>query len=146
MNSNSKRESVDQLIKHFWQNGYLTVSRKYGTYLPSPDPVGTYSVDAVGRYDKKYALGIVLSEQDLDDRRIFSKLNYLATRQTRFSNKNVVLFIGVDQQNISRAKLTMEALTDDARKNIKLVVLSGISSSELPRKGQQGFNSSFLNR
>lgn len=146
MNSNSKRENVDQLIKHFWQNGYLTVSRKYGTYLPAPDPVGTYSVDAVGRYDKKYALGIVLCQQDLDDTRIFSKLNYLATRQTRFSNKNVTLFVGVDPQNLSKAKLTIEALTEDARKNIKLVVLNDTRSSELPRKGQQGFNSSFLNR
>ncbi|MGE5497574.1 MAG: hypothetical protein ACM3Q2_05880 [Syntrophothermus sp.] len=146
MNNNSNRENVDQLIKHFWQNGYLTVSRKYGTYLPAPDPVGTYSVDAVGRYDKKYALGIVLSTQDLDDSRIFSKLNYLATRQTRFSNQKVALFVGVDVQNLSKAKMTIDSLNEDVKKNIRLVILSDIKANELPRKGQQGFNSRFLNR
>ncbi|MGE5430214.1 MAG: hypothetical protein ACM3QX_04020 [Syntrophomonadaceae bacterium] len=146
MNNNSNRENVDQLIKHFWQNGYLTVSRKYGTYLPAPDPVGTYSVDAVGRNDKKYALGIVLSTQDLDDSRIFSKLNYLATRQTRFSNKKVALFAGVDAQDLSKAKLTIDSLGEDVKKNIRLVVLNNSKASDLPRKGQQEFGSRFLNR
>ncbi|MCU7494694.1 MAG: hypothetical protein HF314_13620 [Ignavibacteria bacterium] len=146
MKNNSNRESIDQLIKHFWQNGYLTVSRKYGTYLPAPDPVGTYSIDAVGRYDRKYALGIVLSTQDLDDSSIFSKLNYLATRQTRFSNNKVMLFVGVDPLNLSKARLTVESLSEEAKKNIKLVVLSDSKASELPRKGQQGFNTGFLGR
>ncbi|HEX2961980.1 MAG TPA: hypothetical protein VHO43_09335 [Ignavibacteriales bacterium] len=146
MNSNSNRENVDQLIKHFWQNGYLTVSRKYGTYLPAPDPVGTYSVDAVGRYDRKYALGIVLSPQELDDPGIFSKLNYLATRQTRFSNQKVALFVGVEAQNFSKAKLTIESLSEDAKKNIKLVVLSNARASELPFKGPREFESRFFNR
>ena len=146
MNINSNRERVDQLIKHFWQNGYLTVSRKYGTYLPAPDPVGTYSVDAIGRYDKRYALGIVLSTQDLDESRIFSKLNFLATRQTRFSNKNVTLFVGVDSADLKKAKLTIDSLSEDARKNIKLVALSQGKRSELPRKGQQGFDSNFFSR
>jgi hypothetical protein len=38
------RERVDELITHFWRNGYLTLSRKFGKYLPDPKPIGGYSV------------------------------------------------------------------------------------------------------
>lgn len=132
---NSERESIDELIKHFWQNGYMTLSRRYGTYLPSPDPVGSYMVDAVGRYNKKYALGLVLSPDELLRDNLISKLEFLATRHTRQTNKNVTLFIGVHQEDLYRAKNLLNTIDEEARKNIRLVVLNPFSSeeSEKPR-------------
>ena len=35
-----KRQSVDLLIDQFWKNGYLTISRKFGTLLPEPQRWG----------------------------------------------------------------------------------------------------------
>ncbi|MGE5681390.1 MAG: hypothetical protein ACM34K_10980 [Bacillota bacterium] len=121
---NSNRESVDKLINHFWQNGYLTVSRKFGTYLPAPQPVGSYNVDAVGRYKRKFALGIILNEEELKDSSAVGKLNFLATRQTKFSNTKVTLFIGVEPDNAVKARRLIGSLSQDAKKNIKLVFLA----------------------
>lgn len=121
--SSNLRENIDELINHFWQNGYLTISRRFGTYLPDPSPIGTYSVDAVARYNKKYALGIILSTDDLNDPRIRTKLDFLATRHTKYTNKTVTLFLGVSPENYSRTKSLVESLSDEAIKNIKIVVI-----------------------
>lgn len=119
----SNREKVDMLINCFWQNGYLTISRRFGTYLPSPQPVGTYDVDAVGRYKRKFAFGIILDSEDLANESTANKLNFLATRQTRFSNTRVTLFVGVDSENARKARELIASLEVEAKRNIKLVVI-----------------------
>ena len=45
----TKRERVDHLIDHLWSNGYLTLSRKFGKYLPAPTLLGNYEVDAIAK-------------------------------------------------------------------------------------------------
>lgn len=136
---NSDRETVDQLIKHFWQNGYLTISRRHGTYLPPPSPVGNYSVDAIGRYNKKYAIGIILSTEDIEDSRTPAKLSFLATRQTRYSNKKVSLFVGVDAADLQKTKELVSKLNEDARRNIKLVILDPQSSANSGSESRKSF-------
>lgn len=121
--STNLRENIDELIKHFWQNGYLTVSRKFGTYLPDPGPIGKYNVDAVARYKKKYAIGLILTTDDLNDARIMAKLDFLATRHTKYSNRRVSLFVGVSPENYSKTKSLVESLSSEAIKNIKIVVI-----------------------
>jgi hypothetical protein len=129
MNNLSNREYIDELIKHFWLNGYMTVRRKYGTYLPEPTPVGKYDVDAVGRFNKKFAIGIVVSEDDLNDKKFILKLEFLATRHTKFSNKRVILFIGIHPELFNKLKLLVESLSAEAAKNIKIVLLNDKTSS-----------------
>ena len=119
---------VDDLITHFWKNGYLTVSRKYGKYLPEPKPVGDYEIDAVGKLKKKFAFGIVLTEEELNNPKVYSKLNYLATRQTKYSNKQVTLFVGVPTNLLNKAKLIVSGLDDSIKKNIKLI---GINENKI---------------
>ena len=115
---------VDDLITHFWKNGYLTVSRKYGKFLPEPKPIGQYDIDAVGKLKKKFALGIVLTEEELNNPKIYSKLNYLATRQTKFSNKQVTLFVGIPQNLLNKARVVVAGLEDSVKKNIKLIAIN----------------------
>lgn len=119
---------VDDLITHFWKNGYLTVSRKYGKFLPEPKPIGEYEVDAVGKLKKKFALGIVLNEEELNNPKIYSKLNYLATRQTKFSNKHITLFVGVPRNLLNKARVIVAGLEDSVKKNIKLI---GVDESKM---------------
>lgn len=119
---------VDDLITHFWKNGYLTVSRKYGKFLPEPKPIGEYEVDAVGKLKKKFALGIVLTEEELNNPKIYSKLNYLATRQTKYSNKQITLFVGVPQSMLNKARVVVSGLEESVKRNIKLI---GVDESKL---------------
>lgn len=117
-----RRKDVDALIEQFWKRGYLTVSRKYGTYLPEPDKVGIYDVDVVARYKDSYAIGIILSDEDfLDINKIKNKLVYLSTRQTKYNGKKVALFVGVSLKNFRKAKDLVESLPEEIRKNIRLV-------------------------
>ena len=112
---------VDDLITHFWKNGYLTVSRKYGKFLPEPKPIGEYEVDAVGKLKKKFAVGILLTAEELNNPKIYSKLNYLATRQTKYSNKQVTLFVGVPKVLLNKARVIVSGLEDSVKRNIKLI-------------------------
>ncbi len=117
----SQEQKVDQLIKTFWKNGYLTLSRKYGTYLPEPSPIGNYDVDVVGKKVKKYAIGITLNENDLKDPNIKRKIEFLASRQTRSTNNRVMLFIGVENSLIKQTRELIKSIPDDIRKFIKVV-------------------------
>lgn len=123
MEHNSNQDRVDELIKHFWKNGYLTVKRKYGTYLPAPEQIGNYEVDAVGKCVHKYAIGITLSETDLSNEKLLEKLIYLATRHTKYTRQEVLLMIGVPKNLLKKASEIIKQLNPEIQKNIKLAPL-----------------------
>ncbi len=132
-----KRRNIDLLIEEFWKHGYLTVSRKFGTYLPEPSKVGTFEVDIVARQRKNYAIGITLNYSDLNDPSLIDKLNYLASRQTKYSNKRVALFIGVPKDLFKNAKALIDTLNPEIKNNIKLFEIidrSIIQSNRAKRK------------
>ncbi len=115
-----KRKNIDYLIEQFWKNGYLTVSRKFGTYLPEPEKIGGFDVDIIARQGKDYALGITISEEDFKDPRLLDRISYLATRKTRFTRKQVLLYIGVPEENLLLAKGLIDSLSNEIKTNIRL--------------------------
>lgn len=118
------KKDIDALIEHFWKRGYMTVARKFGTYLPEPSKIGDYDVDVIARYKNSYAIGIILKESDFVNlNQIKEKIVYLASRQTRFSNKTVNLYIGVSSLNYFKAKQIISELPENLRKNIILIQL-----------------------
>lgn len=119
MNENA-RKNIDQLVEQFWKRGYFTISRKFGTYLPEPSKVGNFDVDIIARYKKDYAIGLTLTEQDLQNVNLGEKLTYLATRHTKYTNKKVRLFVGVPVNCFKQAKILIEQLDHDVQQNIKL--------------------------
>lgn len=121
MEKNMNQERVDQLIKQFWRYGYLTVKRKYGTYLPAPELIGDYEVDAIGKQVDRFAIGITLSDNDIADPNIIEKIAFLATRHTRFTKKNVLLIVGVPKAALRKTKLLLTGLDPEIKKNIKIV-------------------------
>lgn len=116
----NERKNIDLLIEQFWKRGYLTVSRRYGTYLPEPGKVGAFDVDIVARHKNDYAIGINLRSDDLSNSNLSAKLTYLATRHTKFSNKIVKLFVGVPVEYFKQARAFIDELDEEIRKNIKL--------------------------
>lgn len=116
-----KRTHIDLLIEEFWKKGYLTLFRKYGTYLPEPHKIGDFEVDVIARYKDTFAIGITLIEQDLKDKgSVKNKLVYLAHRQSRNKNKKVQLFVGVSSANMKTMRLILDELDIETRKNIRL--------------------------
>ncbi len=115
-----KRRSVDLLIDQFWKNGYLTISRKFGTYLPEPKRMGGFEVDIIARYKKDYAIGITLNEADLDDAGLKERIKFLATRQTKFTNKKVLLFVGIPLYLKKKFEHIIASFSDEIIQNIKL--------------------------
>ena len=124
MNKNYIKNEIDTLIEHLWRKGYLTVSRRDGTYLPVPKPVGIYEVDVIAKYKNSYAIGIVVRNSDFDNIiKLREKIIYLASRQTRFTHKPVNLFIGVTPINYFKAKQIISEIPDNLKKNIFIVQL-----------------------
>lgn len=116
-----KRRSVDLLIEEFWRKGYLTLSRKFGTYLPEPDSVGGFDVDIIARQKNRYAIGVTIIEEELKDQdSLIIKLKYLASRQTRTGNSPVLLFVGVKSDYFGQVRLIVDQLGEEIRKNIRL--------------------------
>lgn len=120
----SHRERVDSLISQFWKDGYLTVSRKHGSFLPVPERVGTYEIDALGKYKKNYVIGITLHEEDLINGKILAKINYLSSRNTIYSQKKVKLFVSVPSKLLTQANELISKLPAENKNCIKLVPIT----------------------
>ena len=136
MLNTSERYIVDSLVNQFWKRGYLTLSRRFGTYLPEPERVGEFKVDVVARQRNKYAIGISLSKDELNSAELADKIYYLATRHTKFSNKPVILFIGVPAKYYKQAKNLLEQMNKEVRRNIKLIQIidESISKTDIPKQ------------
>lgn len=130
-----KRKEIDLLVEQFWKRGYLTLSRKFGTYLPEPSAIGGFEVDIIARQKDNYAIGLNLNHNDLRDKNLVNRLRYLATRQTRNSNKKVSLFIGVSREDFNYARKLINTIEEDIRKNIKLFIIEEKEEVKpIPRK------------
>ncbi len=130
MGTYKPKESVDELIRYFWKYGYLTIKRKYSHYLPSPKPIEGVEVDAIGRYKKKYVIGINLKEEDLNKREIFEKIKLLAKRKPRYKDVKVTIFLGVPRHLVSRVKVIVSRFEEQIQRKINIVAISPDSQNE----------------
>ncbi len=133
----SERYIVDSLVSQFWKRGYLTLSRRFGTYLPEPERVGEFNVDVIARQRNKYAIGITLTESDLNSTSLREKLIYLATRHTKFSNQPVTLFVAVSEFHIKRVKNLLAQLNDEVKRNIKLLSIVDQTITKTTKSGRK---------
>ncbi len=128
MKQRSKKEKVDSLIDHLWQHGYLTLSRKFGKYLPSPPQISGYEVDAIGKYKKKLAIGLTISEEELNDPKFISKLDAITKYKERYPMYRITLFIGVPNNSLVKATMLISSLSEETQKHIKVVPLADQNS------------------
>jgi hypothetical protein len=135
----SERKIIDLLVNEFWRRGYLTLSRRLGTYLPEPSSIGKFKVDVVGRQRDKYAVGIMLSQEDLNNSNLIEKISYLASRQIKSTKKPVTLLIGFPVNYYKHVKQIFNSLEEETRKNIKLIRISENKNGSLQqnKKGSQ---------
>lgn len=122
----SPKEAVDALVEHFWYNGYICLSRKYGTYLPAPRPVDRFEVDAVGKYKQKTVLGIVQMEEKPDIEAIKTKVLHILHK---YAQMQVTFYIGASPQSYTPIFTFVNALDKDIRKRIKVFILNEKISS-----------------
>jgi len=139
MNNISERRAIDLLVNEFWRLGFFTLSRRFGTYLPEPENIGKFSVDVVGRLREKYAVGITLKREDIFSSDLIEKINFLASRRTKFSDKAITLFIGVPDIYFQQVKEILLNVDEKIKKNIKLIriIESDIDTKKEKRKNQQ---------
>ncbi|MDZ7624994.1 MAG: hypothetical protein U5J96_11220 [Ignavibacteriaceae bacterium] len=116
----SERKAIDLLVNEFWRLGFFTVSRRLGTYLPEPEDIGKFKVDVIGRQKEKYAIGINLNKEDIFNPDLIEKINYLASRKTRLSDKPILLLIGVPNIYFKQVKELLLNVDEKFRRNIKL--------------------------
>jgi hypothetical protein len=116
----SERKSIDLLVSEFWRLGFFTLSRRLGTYLPEPENIGRFKVDVIGRQKEKYAIGITLSKEEIFSSDLIEKINYLASRKTRSSEKSIMLLIGIPDIYFKQVKEILLNVDEKFRKNIKL--------------------------
>jgi hypothetical protein len=95
-----------------------------GRYLPEPTAIGKFNVDVVGRQKDRYAVGIILSQNDLNDVNFIEKIKFLASRHSRSSNKPVTLLIGVPVIYYKHVKHKINDLEEELKRNIKLIKIS----------------------
>lgn len=121
MERSEEEKRVDQLVKQFWRYGYLTVKRKYGTYLNEPDQIGDYDVDAIGKQINEYAIGITLTEADFKNPSLVEKITFLSSRHTKYSNKDVQLIIGTSKNLSNEVAVLLNRISPSLKKNIRIV-------------------------
>ena len=71
---------------------------------------------------------LILSDEDFKNPNLLEKLTYLATRQTKYTNKKVNLFVGINLELFSRLKAIIRLLSPEARNSIRLIPLDNNNS------------------
>ncbi len=135
----SERKLIDLLVSEFWRLGFFTLSRRLGTYLPEPENIGRFKVDVIGRQREKYAIGITLSKENIFSSDLIEKINFLASRKTKSSDKPIMLLIGVPDIYYKQVKEILLNVDEKFRKNIKLtlIVEESVESRRDIRQTQQ---------
>lgn len=135
----SERRAIDLLVNEFWRQGFFTLSRRLGTYLPEPENIGKFSVDVIGRLKEKYAVGITLKKEDIFNSNLIEKINFLASRRTKFSDKPIILFVGVPDNYFKQVKEILSNVDEKIKKNIKLVRIGDedLKSQTVNKENQQ---------
>jgi hypothetical protein len=133
-----KRKYIDTLVKNFWKLGYMTIKRKYGTYLPEPGKVGEFDIDIIARQEKDYAIGVTLFAEELSNTKLLEKITYLATRHTKFSNRRVQLFLGIPSKHYKKVKQLIDLLEDEVKRSIKLISITETNVPSIRRKKKTG--------
>ena len=135
----SERRAIDLLVNEFWRLGFFTLSRRFGTYLPEPENIGKFTVDVIGRLKEKYAVGITLIKEDIFSSDLIEKINFLASRRTKFSDKPITLFIGVPDIYFKQVKEILLNVDEKIKKNIKLIriIENDIESKKSNMKNRQ---------
>jgi len=118
-----KREKVDLLIDHLWQQGYLTLSRKFGKYLPAPPTISGYEVDAISKYKKKLAIGVTISGEELNEIKFLTKIESILNYQLQNPVNRVTLFIGVPCNLVVKATMLISTMQQEIQKHIKIIAL-----------------------
>lgn len=117
---NRRSDHIDKLIERIWQLGYAATSRKYAAYLPVPPMIGEYEVDFIARSRNAYAIGLFIDESDFNQPEMVTKIEYLATRKHKATNRQVLLFLGVPISLFFKVKKMIANLTPAAQENIRL--------------------------
>lgn len=120
---NKRKNNIDLLITEFWKNGYSTLSRKFGKYLPEPPKIGDYEIDILAKRGKDFAIGLSMDSSDLTDLKILEKIRFLASRRMKYSRKPVTLILGIPIKVYKQIRELIDSLELDVRKNIKPVAL-----------------------
>ena len=121
---NSTKTYVDLLVSEFWKRGYTIQSRKYGKYLSEPPAIGEYTIDVLAKREKDFAIGITISEFEVNDTAILSKLSFLASRVTRSTKRNVHLLIGAPPGCYRRIKELLDSVSLLANEHVSLHLLA----------------------
>lgn len=143
MNNELLKRSIDLLLNEFYKKGYITVSRRQGKYLPDPAPIGGYTIDILAKRGKDFALGIVLDSIELRNPSVRDKIEILASRRTKFSNRTVPLFIGVEPDSFSFASELIATLDTAIQENIELFSLEEQISVSLFQQGKNIYSGSY---
>jgi hypothetical protein len=139
-----KNRLIDLISKHFWKNGYTLLGRKASRYLPDPPKIGIYEVDAIGRNKKEYLIGLCLDERELSDLNILEKIRFLSSRRTRFSQRSVVLLLGVPERIYRCIKDLVDSLEEINKKNIQIIRLREEAELDLFDASNSGANYSTM--
>ena len=121
---NSTKPYVDLLVSEFWKRGFTIQSRKYGKYLPEPPVIGDYKIDVLAKREKDFAIGIAISELEVNDSAILNKLSYLASRVTRSTKRNVNLLIGAPPGCYRRIKELLDSVSLLSKEHVSLHLLT----------------------
>jgi len=121
---NNSKQYIDLLVSEFWKRGYTIQSRKYGKYLPEPPAIGEFQIDILAKRDKDFAIGIAVSEYEVNDSAILNKLTFLATRITRMTKRNVHLLIGAPPNCYRRIKELLDSVALLSKEHVSLHLLN----------------------
>ncbi len=124
INTTLQQRNIDSLVSQLWAHGFTPISRKYGTYLPEPPKIGGYEVDVIAKNSRDHAIAVFIHDREVRDSAVLNKITFLAGRKLKYSNKKLLLFVGVSTVSFPLMKELIGSLDNEVKKQIRLIVIN----------------------
>lgn len=126
-----RKELVESLIQKIRMEGYQIVNRRYGKFVPAPQPVGGHEVDILAKRNGSFIIGLCLASGDFAGSDLEEKVRYLASRTSKYSNTPVKLYIAIDQSIYVRLAKILQDLPHELRHRIRAYPLTNAEMPDL---------------
>ncbi|MBI5727532.1 MAG: hypothetical protein HY965_06745 [Ignavibacteriales bacterium] len=126
-----RKELVESLIQKIRLEGFQIVNRRYGKFVPAPQPVGGHDIDILAKRSGSFIIGLCIASGDFSDSGLEEKVRYLASRTTKYSNTPVKLYIAIDQSVYVRLAKILQNLPHELRHRIRAYPLTNAETPDL---------------
>lgn len=120
-----RKDRIDELVWYLMTKGFSITQRKFGKYLSEPPQVAGYEVDLVAKRSREYALGVIVTNDEVFSEAFLRKVETLSSRKTKYTGRTVPLYLSIPAERLNELRRVLLRIPEENRRNVRLHIYAG---------------------